>query len=795
MNAESTPSPPALVAVPGVTDRPTPNRTPAAALRSIGWSRAGVLRPSGVGLAFVAFGAGVLLYGMAIATSGHDYDLGLKLFWISQIAPFVVFACLLVMGRMGMRQRAVVVSLVGVLPAIAYRSRDLMQFTGFDELLHQRTLDDLVSGSGPFAANPLLSVSPYYPGLEGLTGLLSRLTGAPDQLSAMIVVVACRLLLVLVIFFATLSYTDSDFQASLVVLFYACCPQFFSFNSQFAYQTLALSLGVGAMFLLRRAQLQPPAARGALLVAAVIGIAATVVTHHVTSWLVLAFLWLWVFGTRGNDRRVVLWPALLAFGLLVAWSGAILPRLISYFRPVAIGAFQGLIASFGGSSQRTLFADTSGVKTPALEQGVLVVYALICTVTAVMAGLILLRDARRARNLAMAILGLLALAYPATLAGRFSPAAADIGDRASTFLFLPLALATAGVTERYIFNRPVRVRSSRLPPAAVVGIVVAIIVAYFGGIVLGSGADWSRLPGSYLVEADYRSSDVETRAAVDWAGDHLRPGSRIVADRYPSALITGETRLYPVFEPERGLEPASLYYSQTWSTALTQVVRGLAIKYIYVDTRLSQDLPRFGIYFYPGETTQLRRLTAAGLTKFGNVPGITPIYRHGPIAIYDTTGLGTPTQLSGWSGNRSPLPLPVDLGIGVLLGAGIYLGRRRLGWVGRFARAAGPIGTGAAVMSVLLFVGLALFWLRILPGPALPIATVITLGLVVLARERSWLAAIWRRRPALHLNVYVLLGCALAVVGLYVAWHRAYDVNVVDVHRVLAAAVTRKGNP
>jgi hypothetical protein len=766
--------------------------------RTISWPGGVLHPPTSVGIAWVAAGVGLLAYGLAVAWAPAHFDLGLKLFWFSQLMPFAVFTCLLVMVPLTLRERVVVVSLVGVLPSIAYRSRDLMQFTGFDELLHERTLHDLAGGSGLFAANPLLSISPYYPGLESLTGLLMRLTGAPAQPAALVVVVGCRLLLMLGIFAGALGFTRSDFRASLVVLFYACCPQFFSFNSQFAYQTLALTLGLGALLLLRQAQQATEViARRQLLVAAIVSLAATIVTHHATSWLVLAFLWLWVVGTRGADRRVLVWGGLAGIGLLAAWSGAVFSRLVEYFGPVVVGSFQGLISSLGGSSQRQLFADTSGSQTPMLERAALIVYALICTATALAAGVILLRDAWRSRNLATGILGVLALAYPATLAGRFAPAASEVGDRASTFLFLPLALAAAAVVEMYVFTRPVRLRSSKVPPIAVVGITTAIVVAYFGGILLGSGADWSRLPGPYLVEADYRSADAENRAAVQWAGDALPAGSRIVADRYPAAMLSGETRLFPMIEPEHGLEPASLYFSLAWGAGQTRIVRGLGIRYLYVDSRLSQDLPRFGAYFSARETPTLERLSTAALNKFASVPGLTAVYRHGPITIYDTKGIGGVPAPSGWSGPRRNLPVAVDLGLGALLGLGVILllrVRSRRARIAAFARAADPVGTAVVSLSALLFVGLAVFGLRIVPSPLVLVAGAVMSLSFCADQARPQLAAAWRRRRLVPLDLYVLLGSALAVAGLVTAFESARQHQVTDVQRVLSEAFTIGGH-
>jgi hypothetical protein len=752
-----------------------------------------MVRPSPIGLAVLGAGIGLLLYAVALSKAPRAYDAGLALFWVALVLPFALFSYLLFMGRLTGRERVVIVAIAGVLPTVCYRAKDLMQFTGFDELLHQRTLADLAGGAGPFAVNPMLPVSPYFPGLEGLTVLLVRLTGMPVLAAASVVVVTCRLLLVLTIYQATMELTGSDFQGSVVVLMYACCPQFFSFNSQFAYQTLALTLGVGSLLVLRRAQIATGPNRRRLVGAAVLGMGATGVTHHVTSWMVLIFLLLWAGGSRGRDRRVLLAGAAGALLLLVVWSATIYRLLLDYFLPVFVQAGQGMRSVLGGgSSQRQLFADTSGVQTPVPEQAILVFYALVCTATAVMSGLILLRDGWRTRSLAWSILGVLALAYPATLAGRFVPAAADLGDRLSTFLFLPLALAAAGVMDRYIMSRPVRFRPSWIPPAAVVTILVTMTVSYLGGIILGAGADWSRLPGPYLVEADYRSADAETRAAVRWAGEHLPVGSRIIADRYPSALITGTTRLYPVAEPERGFEPAGVYFSSTWSLGLTNVVRGLHVRYLYVDQRLADDLPRFGVYFYPGETQTMRRMSRAGLAKFPTVRGLQVVYRHGPVTIYETAGLGVQEERSGWVGSPRELGVRADLFLGTLVAIAAYAAwRRRLGW--ELIRAAGVVPTSIVVMAVMVFAGLAMAWLRVVPGPWLTVDALLTTVVLMLSHGALRPPRLRLRRPIRYKDVYIIAGIMLALVGLFGAWQRSWLVNVIEVQHVLAQAITSAG--
>ena len=121
-------------------------------------------------------------------------------------------------------------------------------------------------------------------------------------------------------------------------------------------------------------------------------------------------------------------------------------------------------------------------------------------------------------------------------------------------------------------------------------------------ILLGAGPEWSFLPGRYLVSADSRTQDPETLAAVRWAATHLPPGSAVTADRVPSSLMASQTQLWPVTVPAHGLEPISLYFSSPWGPYQTATVRGLHIRYIYVDQRLATSLPYLGFYFYPGET-------------------------------------------------------------------------------------------------------------------------------------------------------------------------------------------------
>ena len=87
-------------------------------------------------------------------------------------------------------------------------------------------------------------------------------------------------------------------------------------------------------------------------------------------------------------------------------------------------------------------------------------------------------------------------------------------------------------------------------------------------------------------------------------------------------------------------------------------MRHLHLQYLYVDRRFAGELPRLGSYFYKGETPGPQRLTRAELTKFDNVTGLHAVYRHGPIVIYDTSGLGVKKVPAIWYGETHPMRHP-----------------------------------------------------------------------------------------------------------------------------------------
>jgi hypothetical protein len=730
-----------------------------------------------------------------MAVAPRHPAVGQLLFFVAIVVPFTIFLTVLMVPRLG-SLREITVAILGLYPAMVYRMSSPLVLAGYDEHLHAQSLMNLLWGSGLFSPNPILRVSPYYPGLELFTGAGIRLTGLPVVLAMSLVVLVCRLLLVLIIYHSALLVSPSRRGASLVVAFYAVSSHFYSFDSGFAYETLALTLGLGGIFLLRRAQLADHAAARRLFFIASLVLIATVVTHHATGWIVLAFLIAWAAMSRKGDRNLLARAAVVMGVAAAIWTATITPVLARYLVPIFSGVLQTAQAFLAGTSGHHIFGATGGTPPlPYWERVALVVYTLSCTLAALVCAWIMLSRAFHNRDRMLGLLGALNLAFPLTAASHFNPSVGELGDRAATFLFLPLALSCSLIIQRHprVTRRPA-VTPNPFRPAVLMALIGGTAIIYLGGTLLGSSPDWNRLPGPYLVSADFRTQDPETIAAVDWAATHLPTGSTVAADRVPAVLLESEARLSPVTQPQQGLEPAQLYFSAAWSPQQTAIVKGLHIDYLYVDRRLSDSLPYLGYYFSQGETKKPTRITVADVAKFAHVPGLKAVYHHGPVTIYDTAGLGVAPEWKGFRGYHTMGLGSLDAILGAVAVLLILLFRRRLAWVKTTARDIGVLGASLAVMAITIFVGGALFALRVMPGPAFTLGAVATSVVILAVRRRMDGLRLVPRLPLPHRldprvlpEPLVLLGVVAGAAGLAIAIYAAWITDVADVNAIMRA--------
>jgi hypothetical protein len=722
---------------------------------------------------------------VAVALARHEQRVVAEV--LSDASLAVIYASalwVLTAANLDRTGRNAAVLCLGLSPTLFWRATNPMLFTGFDEQLHMRTLGDILSSHRLFEANPLLEVSPRYPGLEAATTMAHQL-GLPTMAAAFVVILVCRVVLVTVLCDAVENLTGSERAGGLAVAIYALSSQFVFFNSQFAYQTLALPLALAAVsFIARAREAQDPMP---FIGGATVCVVAVAVTHHVTSFLTAALLLAWALVERGRARSWTAYGALAAIAATLAWAIVQRQLLSDYFRPI----IDDVRAQFVGGERRELFKDSAGTAARSLDQYLLLYYAAALSVIV----LIILVLAYRERHLQwgrLLLIAVMSASIPVLLAARVVPKGGELYDRSNSFLFIPFSLYVASFAAWHWWREPHHHgfrQHRRAVRVRVAGIALAALT-FIGGYILGSGPNWARLPGPYMPAADTRSMDAETLAAARWARDALPAGSRIAADRVSSTLLASQAGLWPVMKGPNGIDAPALYVARTWGATETDSAGAMRLRYLYVDLRLADQKPPFGSYFFKGETGSGEQLTRAQLAKFDRVPGITLAYRHGPVSIYDLKGLGIAELRSGWFGTTPDVRVSTQLAVGLSGALLVCLVMRSRVWPR--IRATGvhvatewsPPLIGAALLAATCLVSIALILAGVWLTPLTVWSGVAVVGVVHYRAVIASARAVAARVSGHTLRTAVLIAVPFAVVVAAAMWVAAAE-HIVKVEQIL----------
>jgi len=517
-------------------------------------------------------------------------------------------------------------------------------FAFHDELIHATTLNQISDTERLFTANPLLPVSAYYPGLEVVTNGIQAITGLSDIVAAAVTLLAARLIMVLVVLGLTTLVTGSRRAGAVAVVVYLANPQLLFFNSQYSYQSLALPLAALAMYLFaaRRRRTWPT------MLAPLAVTAAVVLTHHLTAaLLVVAYaVWLVVVALRGRHvpggstmeqasrRRRVAGADLR--GLAVLTGGGAVMLLLSVLNPgnplaEYLGAIFGssttdINSLFEGRQTKALFADSAGTGPAVWEQVLLIAAVLIATASLLIALGFVRRSWRAGRPLAL-LLGLVALLYPVIPGGHLTRATAEVGDRASGFVFLGLAV----VVGAWWWQR--RHRSS-----VYAAFVLGCTVLFLGNIVLGAGPTARQLPGPYEISSDARSVDASALAGAEWLSQGVPRNSVVYGDRTLGGLAAAYGHQETVLHVATNIDASQLLLAPTYTDVDRTLIQRAGLDYLVVDERISSGLPHQQVYIENGEYGGDGRTTpvsGAALTKFSAVDGVDRLYDNGSIVVYD----------------------------------------------------------------------------------------------------------------------------------------------------------------
>jgi hypothetical protein len=617
-------------------------------------SRQARYRPGSGPLGFAPVLALVAAIGVLLVAVGDDAartgsSLAQPLFWLGLVATYAPIAFRLLSASASRTERIALVALLGgalFLVKVLYSPNS---FVFYDELGWWRATHDLLQTGDPFSSNPLVVTTPGFPGLDLFTAPLAQLAKLSIFDAGTIVIGVVRTALMVALFLFLERATRSSRAAGIGVAVYACNPSFLYFNGQFAYESVALLLGLSLLLVTVRWVESAGLAGGRgmrSLIAAMLLLAFTLtVTHHMTSYAIFALLAGWAafdeFGdnTENAPARESLLdgpalPAILLGLMASAWflfvAGGV---TITELGDVFTGAIRSAVdLVFGGSAPKRPFE--AGGQSNTWPERLIAVASVLSLLLVIPLGLRRIWRSSASDSL-QRVLALIAVLYVVTLGLRLTHNGTETSQRASEFVFLGLAFLAAMVLKDLSWLRRERARVGML---ALAGLATLVFV---GGFIVGEPPQ-GRQPGPFLVSAERRSVSAQGIAAAEFAAAELPPGSRVLVDHANATLIGSYGELDPVTRRVDGISITRVFFDRNLGRPARRVIRNGHIDYLIVDRRLSRTPPVGGYYFTqqePGAFSRATPISRAALNKFPTVPGLKKIYANGAIAIYDTSGL------------------------------------------------------------------------------------------------------------------------------------------------------------
>jgi hypothetical protein len=510
-----------------------------------------------------------------------------------------------------------------------------------DEFAHWRQSQEILLDGRLFEPNPIVRVVGDFPGLHATVASLASLTGLSIWHAALMVLVLAHLLVVLGVAVLAEELWQDRRIAAVAAIIYSLNSSFLFFDTQFGYESLAVTLFVWTLVGLQRA-MRGPALRTRMGWAAVTLMLAggTIATHHLTAigliaTMTVVVLVVTVRAARRRAPAAAAWTALAltaaAAGLVTGWLCWVAPRTAGYLDPYlgrAIDQIAGM-AGDGGEGGRTLFSQSVA---PWWERAA----AFAAPVFAFAAMALAAHRLRRrtggdpvARSGAIAMLILGAIYFPAALL-ILTPSGAEGARRSWAFSYLGIALVVAPVVVTVLD------RGRRWVTGG--GMLALCTLMLVGNTAAGMNPSY-RFPGPPVYGSDTRTVTPEVLAAASWLRATQGRNLRILADRY-SGLIFGSygeqnpatgSVTFPTYDvylaqPGRPIPPALLGQLNAWQFG-----------YLIVDRRMASVVPEIQIYFETNEPIPHNgrpAFTIGQLTKFDSTPWTIKIYDSQHIAIY-----------------------------------------------------------------------------------------------------------------------------------------------------------------
>jgi len=523
----------------------------------------------------------------------------------------------------------------------------------FDEIGHLAQTERLVEDGLLFVRNSQIVVISDYPGLHTLAAGVHHATGIPLVGVAHLLLATMHVLALIGVFRIVASVGGDARASGIAALMYAIGPGFWFFNAQFAYESFALILFIWILLGVLHAAGSPhrPDARLGGVVAAVMIVTITA-THHLTSYVLIVTLGVFVLAALVQRRRVPTSTRSLAIVLLsliavtainAAWFTTQAPTTQAYISPyVADSAsdFVSLVSGLGDSGpsddaddaeSRSLFA---GSTLPVYE----IILGLASPILLFALTAVSMIRGRRVLTASAGALGfaMLAVGYFGVLPLVFSEAGAEIARRSWSFTGVGVAVVVGlglGVS-----TGPGATRSSGLDRSArrrvgVLGLVVSVLV---GNMATGINEVY-RFPGPFVYGSDTRSATAEVKDAAAWFRDSYGENQGVVAERTVLLLFGSDARARWALPNAENAQWDIVLAEEGPSRELLEGLAADGINWIVIDRRQAEFLPLIGFYVDQNEPLSRERTEPLGdatVTKFLTAPLLTKVFASTNYDVY-----------------------------------------------------------------------------------------------------------------------------------------------------------------
>jgi hypothetical protein len=591
-------------------------------------------------------GVVMLAYSYSYASTHSDADkTHFHLFWLAELLFFVPALIRLLLGATSRGARLAIVVATAVFDYVPKYLRDPTFPLFHDELIHSREVAQIVATGSPFRPSPLIRVIQFFPGMHTTAAALVKLTGAPQFVVQSALLVTLHVLALIGVFVLAEAITRSVRAAGLAAFTYSLNPSFLFFDSQFAYESLAIVFLIWALVALVKAEIAPNArARAGWLVLGAVSGCACVVTHHLTTYaLAVTLLMMAVIAVHRALRSRDGWTpafgatalAVTVTGAAVAWFLFVATGVVGYLGPhVSAGAQQLASLLARGQQARTLFTRST---TPTYERDAAFLAPLIAFAGA--AGATLFLRKRWTSSSAVGAMHALAFTYFASLPFIYTQGGNEGARRSWGYTYVGVSLLLAFATEHVL----ARARSTRCGAVLAGAVVLGVIL--FVGNTAASIDQYNRFPGPPSARSEARSVTPEIRAAGAWLVRTQGPNRRIVTDQYSGSPLAFFGQAAPG-SPSAGFPTWDLYLSpELPSERLAYELRVSKYYYLFANGKIPLTL---AYYRTNAVRVPTRRTTTAVISRYDRLPWALKLYGSDHAAIYrlDFAALAAERQLA-----------------------------------------------------------------------------------------------------------------------------------------------------